>query len=65
MSAKYRSPQQIAADEGYDDVLEYLEESGVGYDSIVPACCDDGCEVEPDGYCQHRHPSILIRLGVI
>ena len=25
----------------------------------------DGCRVEPDGTCQHGHPSWLIRLGYI
>jgi hypothetical protein len=34
-------------------------------DSIVPACCDEGCEVEPDGTCEHGNPSILIELGIM
>ena len=34
-------------------------------DSVVPACCKAGCEVEPDGYCEHGCPSLLIKLGVI
>jgi hypothetical protein len=34
-------------------------------DSVVPALCHDGCEVEPDGECEHGNPSILIRLGLI
>lgn len=63
--AKRISPQQVAEDEGYDDVLEYLEDTGIGYDSVVPACCSDGCEVEPDGTCPHGHPSILLAIGVI
>jgi len=25
----------------------------------------DGCIVEPDGMCEHGHPSWLIRLGLI
>lgn len=25
----------------------------------------DGCEVEPDGHCEHGKPSWLIRLGFI
>lgn len=33
-------------------------------DSIVPACCDEGCEVEPDGCCEHDCPSVLIALGL-
>lgn len=53
-------------------VKEALENAGVeGYDddalldSIVPACCSEGCEVEPDGHCEHGHPSVLLAMGVI
>lgn len=35
------------------------------FDSIVPACCEEGCEVEPDGTCEHGNPSILIALGIM
>jgi len=35
------------------------------FDSVVPACCEDGCEVEPDGHCPHGNPSILIALGIL
>lgn len=34
-------------------------------DSIVPACCKHECEVEPDGYCIHGQPSILLYHGLI
>jgi hypothetical protein len=34
-------------------------------DSIVPACCIEGCEVEPDGTCSHGNPSVLLEMGVI
>lgn len=34
-------------------------------ESVVPALCDHGCEIEPDGLCQHDQPSILIKLGFI
>lgn len=34
-------------------------------DSIVPACCIYGCMVEPDGYCEHGNPSVLINAGMI
>lgn len=34
-------------------------------DSVVPALCREGCEVEPDGSCEHGCPSILVKLGVI
>ena len=34
-------------------------------DVIVPACCTEGCEVEPDGTCEHGCPSVLLAMGVI
>lgn len=34
-------------------------------DSVQPACCDEGCEVEPDGECEHGCPSISIAMGLI
>jgi hypothetical protein len=34
-------------------------------DSVVPACCSDGCEVEPDGHCEHGHESVLLSIGLI
>jgi hypothetical protein len=37
----------------------------VASSSTVPACCDDLCEVEPDGYCEHGHPSVLLVSGLI
>ena len=33
------------------------------YDAV--AVSTDGCHVEPDGVCEHGHPSWLRRLGVI
>ena len=34
-------------------------------DSVVPACCVYGCQVEPDGTCEHGNPSILLHHGLI
>lgn len=34
-------------------------------DSVVPALCDEGCEVEPDGTCEHGCPAITLALGII
>ncbi len=31
-------------------------------DSVVPAMCTEGCEVEPDGRCSHGCPSPLVAL---
>lgn len=59
------TPDQVAYNEGYDDALTFLEDTGIGYDSVVPACCDAGCEVEPDGTCPHGNPSIMLALGII
>ena len=30
----------------------------------APCLATDGCEVEPDGFCPHGHPSWLVRLGI-
>lgn len=53
---------QVATNEGmtFDELLE-----AYGGDSVVPACCDESCQVEPDGRCEHNCPSILLALGVI
>jgi len=47
---------------GTADVAAVLDEL---MDSVVPACCEDGCEVEPDGTCEHGHPAVTLALGVI
>jgi hypothetical protein len=44
--------------------LEALKNSDLILDdlfleSIVPACCSDGCMVEPDGMCEHGFESVL------
>lgn len=33
------------------------------FDSVCEAT--DGCQVEPDGVCQHGHPSWLLKLGLM
>jgi hypothetical protein len=55
------SLEQIAEEYGYDSVIEMIHE--YVFDSVIPACCTEGCEVEPDGKCCHGHPSILIVAG--
>ena len=57
------SVKALAKEHGYTDVTWFLEECCS--DSVVPACCDEGCEVEPDGYCEHDCPSPLVALGMI
>jgi hypothetical protein len=48
------SPQQ-------PPTMEELEE--MVYDGIATAT--DGCEVEPDGTCEHGKPSWLLQMGLI
>lgn len=57
------SSAKLAENNGYLDVMDFLE--NCASDSIVPACCSEGCEVEPDGVCEHGNPSVLIALGMI
>lgn len=57
------SPEELAKSYGEDDWILFIQEHGM--DSIVPACCSAGCETEPDGYCCHGFPSILLKLGLI
>ena len=48
--------------------FEFLNENSIQdymLESVVPACCKWGCEVEPDGYCPHGNPSVLIELNLI
>ena len=45
------------------DLTNYLE--SVAIDSVAPALCDEGCEVEPDGHYSHGGPSILLACGLI
>ena len=54
---------EVAEEQGYENSTQLLTEKGL--DSVVPACCSEGCEVEPDGYCEHGYPSILIEAGMI
>lgn len=68
-TTKVQNPHRISAakalrDAGYDTVDDFLL-SSEAHDSIVPACCDNGCEIEPDGHCEHGCPSVLLALHVI
>jgi hypothetical protein len=44
-----------------EPTMEELEE----WVSDGVAEATDGCRIEPDGVCEHGHPSWLIRLGLI
>lgn len=54
---------EVASNEGFDTAVDLLE--AFGSDSVMPACCDEGCQVEPDGRCEHGCPSILLAAGLI
>jgi len=61
-AAKPKNPYRIR-------LAETLQRHGLTLlecdDSIVPACCSEGCEVEPDGRCEHGCPSVLLAAGLI
>lgn len=48
------------------EIPEFMEtvESCVR-DCVAPAMCDEGCEVEPDGRCEHGAPSLLLACGLM
>jgi hypothetical protein len=55
---------QALAEAGFASLEDFVD-SGAGSDSVVPAACDEGCEVEPDGICPHGCKSVLLILGYI
>ena len=57
------SVAMLASIHGHDDIDEFIETEC--NDSVVMACCRHGCEVEPDGRCEHGCPSPLLALGII
>ena len=54
---------EVCENEGFESREELLE--AFGNDSVMPACCSEGCRVEPDGRCEHGCPSIFLAMGVI
>lgn len=59
----YLPVSNLAKEYGYDNVFDFLNDEC--RDSVVPACCIHGCEVEPDGRCEHNCPSPLLVMGFI
>lgn len=57
------SVKQLASEYGYDNAEDFVINECA--DSVVPACCKEHCEVEPDGRCEHGCPSPLLALGLI
>jgi hypothetical protein len=63
MKARKLSLFELTDIQGYDDIDDFIE-TMMGED-VVPACCEHGCEVEPDGVCPHGNPSCLVEAKVI
>jgi len=64
---KVKNPHRISIKawcemHGYDDIMDAGD---LLQDSVMPALCDEGCDVEPDGRCEHNCPSPLLALGLI
>jgi len=69
MATTLKNPHRISVkaallEAGFRSIERFVA-SNAAHDSIVPACCNEGCEVEPDGRCWHGCPSVLLALGVI
>jgi hypothetical protein len=71
--SKPRNPYRISADEtlenegvdptNEDSVFSFVRHSS--FEATAPACCSEGCIVEPDGTCHHGCPSVLLVIGMI
>ena len=50
-------PRPTVPEPDFDELEEWMNDGG----------CEatDGCWVEPDGVCEHGHPSWFLRMGVI
>lgn len=57
---EWKRLESLASDE---DLYARLDE--ISSSAICPALCTEGCEVEPDGECEHGHPSVLLGMGLI
>jgi hypothetical protein len=57
--AKEITVSKALSNEGVDSLMD------VAFSSVVPACCSEGCQVEPDGECEHGFESVLLKEGLI
>lgn len=57
-----KTPGKYKSLDNQPALMKYVEP--LVTDGICPALCDEGCEVEPDGSCEHGAPSLLIALGI-
>ena len=62
--SEYRITLQDFLSQDGRSLMEIAEAVMFG-DENAPALCTEGCEVEPDGKCQHGCPSILRTAGLI
>lgn len=68
---KYMNPHRISVRDFFqtnglteeDAQIDFIESTT--FDGVAPALCREGCEVEPDGRCEHGCPSILLALGYV
>jgi len=56
------SIEQTAEENGYDLNNDNDMCTLMLFESIVPACCSEGCMVEVDGHCPHGFPAITMEL---
>ncbi len=57
------SIEDLAENEGYADVTALL--AFCNSDSVVPALCSEGCQVENDGRCEHGCPAPFVAMGMM
>lgn len=54
---------ETACEHGFDEITDMLQD--FADESSIPACCSEGCLVEPDGKCEHGFKSIFLAAGLI
>lgn len=60
-----RKPSPKAADELMNAIADGEVDDMDGDELMGQTDCEEGCFVEPDGYCSHGYNSAGITLGVI
>lgn len=64
--ARRISVRQFRTEEGLEEPQEFTEFLRQCIeDGFAPAMCEDGCDVEPDGECEHGHPSLLLCVNLV
>jgi hypothetical protein len=59
---QWRKSEGLESEEAFITRMEEVMSS-----AICPVLCDDDdcSDVEPDGQCQHGHPSVMLEAGLI